>query len=130
MRNNDLPRIVIPIDLKRRMVEVARQLRLEHTASEDILWQALRNRKLDGWKFRRQFPLGPFVLDFYCAEARLAVEVDGAIHLQQIEADTLSQSLIEEVAIHFVRVTADEVERDLLGTLAKLRAALGGSTQG
>lgn len=124
MSKQDQPRLVIPIDLKRRMIEVARTLRAEQTPSEDTLWAALRNRGLDGWKFRRQFPVGPFVLDFFCAQARLAVEVDGAIHLEQMQADRLRQELIEEVGIRFVRVTADAVEQHLPDVLTSIRAAL------
>ncbi len=58
----------------------ARQLRQNATPAEQILWQALRNRQLNGLKFRRQHPIGRFILDFYCAEKRLAVEVDGGQH--------------------------------------------------
>jgi very-short-patch-repair endonuclease len=121
---NDYPKLNVPPALKERMIEIARHLRTDQTPSEDILWQALRNRRLNGWKFRRQFPLGAFVLDFYCAEARLAIEVDGPIHLQQIEADLIRQSLIEELGIRFVRVTAEQVERDLPHVLKRICDAL------
>jgi Protein of unknown function (DUF559) len=60
----------VPEDLRRRMVEVARHLRQEATPSEDILWEALRGNKL-GVRFRRQQPIGPFVIDF-CAPPRTA----------------------------------------------------------
>ncbi len=50
------------------------------TLPEVVLWAALRRERVDGLRFRRQHPVGPFVLDFYCAEARLAVEVDGSAH--------------------------------------------------
>ncbi|MDX2137691.1 MAG: endonuclease domain-containing protein [Chloroflexota bacterium] len=121
---NDFPKISVSPALKQRMVEAARHLRAEQTPSEEILWQSLRNRRLNGWKFRRQFPIGAFVLDFYCAESRLAVEVDGAIHRQQVEADTMRQSLLEELGIRFVRVTADQVEQDIVGVLRVILAAM------
>lgn len=63
-----------------KLLERARQLRQNATPAEQILWQALRNRQLNGLKFRRQHPIGRFILDFYCAEKRLAVEVDGGQH--------------------------------------------------
>lgn len=116
-------RLFIPPDLHKRMVEIARVLRKEHTRSEAILWQALRNRTLEGRKFRRQQPLGAFVLDFYCAEERLAVEVDGRIHESQQQADQLRQALIETLGIRFVRVTAEQVESDLAGALQAIQAA-------
>jgi very-short-patch-repair endonuclease len=62
-------------------VEFARRLRQTRTSSEDWLWQLLRNRQRLGMKFRRQHPLGPYTADFYCHEAKLAVELDGEPHL-------------------------------------------------
>jgi len=55
-------------------------MRKNLTPPEARLWNALRGRAVDGLKFRRQHPIGPFILDFYCVSARLAVEVDGATH--------------------------------------------------
>ncbi|MFL5803128.1 MAG: endonuclease domain-containing protein [Roseiflexaceae bacterium] len=65
----------------------ARQLRQEQTASEALLWEQLRARRLGGYKFRRQHALGRFIVDFYCAEHRLIIELDGPIHTQQHERD-------------------------------------------
>jgi very-short-patch-repair endonuclease len=58
----------------------AREMRKNLTPPEARLWQALRGRALGGLKFRRQHPVGPFILDFYCVSARLAVEIDGVLH--------------------------------------------------
>ncbi|MEM6502215.1 MAG: endonuclease domain-containing protein [Cyanobacteria bacterium P01_C01_bin.89] len=63
------------------LLEKARQLRQESTSAEEILWSCLRNRQLNGMKFRRQHNLGQFIVDFYCHEARLVIEVDGLVHL-------------------------------------------------
>ena len=60
--------------------EFAKQLRKDQTKAEEQLWQLLRNRKANGSKFRRQHTIGPFIVDFYCHEAGLAIEVDGGIH--------------------------------------------------
>jgi hypothetical protein len=70
----------IPVQLHKRMQEVARQFRKEPTTSEAILWEALRGRKLENRKFRRQHPIGTFVVDFFCKEENLIVEVDGTVH--------------------------------------------------
>ena len=113
----------IPLELKRKMHDLAAQLRKDHTPSEDILWRALRNRQLDGRKFRRQNPIGAFVLDLYCSEEWLAVEVDGKIHESQREADQLRQEIIEALGIRFVRVTAEQVEQNLPDVLKTIRAA-------
>jgi very-short-patch-repair endonuclease len=61
-------------------LERARRLRQSLTGPEVGLWVCLRRRQLGGFRFRRQHPVGPYILDFYCAEARLAVEIDGAAH--------------------------------------------------
>ena len=60
--------------------EKARELRLNSTDAERRLWQALRDRQLEGYKFRRQRPIGPFIADFACIEHRLIVELDGSQH--------------------------------------------------
>ena len=119
----------IPLELKAKMHDLAVELRKEHTASEEILWQALRRKQLDGRKFRRQNPIGAFVVDFYCPEERLAIEVDGGIHESQVEADRLRQEIIESLGIRFVRVTAEEVETSLPNILSKIRAAFRGQSR-
>ena len=91
----------------------ARGLRKQPTRSERMLWNALRDRNLNGYKFRRQHPIGPFVLDFYCDEYRLAVEVDGRIHELTREADLQRQQTLESLGVRFLRVSAEQVERDL-----------------
>ena len=65
-----------------RLSPLARQLRQQSTDAESSLWQCLRNRKVLGFKFRRQHQFGEYVVDFYCSEAKLVVECDGEIHLR------------------------------------------------
>ena len=113
----------IPPDLERKMHGLARELRQRATPAEAALWRALRNRQLDGRKFRRQVPIGVFVVDFYCASDRLAVEVDGPIHDCQFAEDTLRQELLEALGIRFVRLENQEVAGDLLSSLEKIRRA-------
>jgi very-short-patch-repair endonuclease len=112
-------RIPIPSHLRVRMIEVARDFRKTPTASEAILWQALRGSRL-GAKFRRQHPIGPFVVDFYCANANLIVEVDGPIHKTQREHDSARQELLELCGYRVLRVAADDVERYLGVVLASI----------
>ena len=102
----------------------ARDARKEPTKSEAILWQALRNRGLGGRKFRRQHPVGPFILDFYCRAESLAIEVDGGIHVGQSTTDAQRQRALESVGVRFVRITAGLVESDLPQALARIEAAL------
>lgn len=121
--DNEVEHWDIPPALARAMTQIARQLRKAPTPSENRLWQAIRKRQLDGRKFRRQMPIGPFVVDFYCSSERLIVEVDGPIHDFQREADRERQRMLESLGLRFVRVTAAQVENDLPGVLNTIRAA-------
>jgi very-short-patch-repair endonuclease len=80
-----------------RFIERARHLRHRQTSAEGLLWQALRNRKLARWKFRRQHPIDRYVVDFVCLEAKLIVEVDGATHSmdREIRHDTERTRILE-----------------------------------
>jgi very-short-patch-repair endonuclease len=107
--------------LKNKMTEVARQFRKEPTPSENILWQALRGRKLEGRKFRRQQPIGAFVVDFFCGAERLIVEVDGGVHDSRQAADQQRQELLESLGLRVVRVPSKLVETSLDEALAGVR---------
>ena len=85
----------------------AHDLRMDLTEAEKILWEALRNRKLNNWKFRRQHPISEgFILDFYCAETKVAVELDGAHHQlkDQMEYDMNRTEFLEEYGIRIIRI--------------------------
>src|SRR5512133_277413 len=98
MKNNS-PRTVVPPEIHRKMIELAREFRKEPTEGEKILWKALRGRRLDGIKFRRQQPIGYFVVDFYNSAYRLVVEVDGPVHESQKDADRARQEILEELGL-------------------------------
>jgi len=104
------------------LIDRARELRQRMTRAEAVLWQALR-RKPWGVRFRRQHPVGAYILDFYCSEAKLGIEIDGGYHdeAQQIEIeDSRSQALLER-NIEVVRFSNDEVLVDLPGVLEVIR---------
>jgi very-short-patch-repair endonuclease len=105
------------------MVEIAREFRKNPTPSEAILWQALRNRQLEGRKFRRQQPIGNFVVDFFCASESLIVEIDGEIHEFQKDLDKQRQELLESLGLSFVRVSSYLVETNLSLVLDIIRQA-------
>lgn len=92
------------------------------TKSEALLWNRLRRRGLNGWKIRRQHPVGPYVVDFYCPELRIAIEVDGGIHGtgDRPERDATRQETIESLGIRFIRVRSEAVERDIDAVIAAL----------
>jgi very-short-patch-repair endonuclease len=101
------------------MVDIARNLRQRETPVEEILWQALRNRRLNNLKFRRQYPLAntAFVADFFCYEAQLVIELDGSIHAFQTEDDALRQAAIESVGYTVTRFTNEQVRNELESVL-------------
>jgi very-short-patch-repair endonuclease len=122
----------IPIGLKQKMTEVARHFRKEPTDSEDVLWQAIRGRKLNGRKFRRQQPIGVFVVDFFCASEKLIVEVDGKIHESQQEHDQQRQELqelLESLGLKVVRITNNQVETDLNSVLLLINQQFSSTSQ-
>ena len=94
-------------------VSRARILRRTLTPPEARLWVHLRRRALDGLKFRRQHPAGVYVLDFYCAEAMLAVEVDGESHADRFEHDARRTRWLERQGIAVVRFSAESVRVNL-----------------
>ena len=89
----------------------AAELRKSMTYAEKVLWQQLRNRKLNNLKFRRQHPVSIFILDFYCHEKRIAIEVDGEIHTSpdQKEWDENRTFELNELRIKVLRFTNEEV---------------------
>ncbi|MCL4733112.1 DUF559 domain-containing protein [Patescibacteria group bacterium] len=106
-------------------IRVARELRQRQTPTEEILWECLRDRRLDGLKFRRQHPIAHtnYVVDFLCYEKALVVEIDGPIHQQQAQADLARQHDIESLGYHVLRFTADQVTNTLEGVLIAILAA-------
>lgn len=103
---------------------LARQMRHEPTHAENILWEAIRNRKLNDFKFRRQHPIDRFIVDFYCAEAHLVIEVDGTIHDYTPDEDALRQAFIESRGLRVLRFRNQEVLENLVSTLSKITLAL------
>ncbi len=121
---NDFPQIHVPPEVKRKMIEIAREFRKEPTEGEKILWGALRGKKLDGIKFRRQQPVGYFVVDFYNSVFRLAVEVDGPIHDQQVEADRARQDILEVLGLTVFRIKTEIPEKNLPLALNMIRTKI------
>ncbi|MBL0948570.1 endonuclease domain-containing protein [Brevundimonas sp.] len=98
----------------------AKRMRRPMSPPEARLWVRVRARRLEGCKFRRQHPCGPFILDFYCAAARLAVEVDGESHNHpdQISHDRRRTRWLAAQGIRVVRIAAVDVRDELDGVLA------------
>ena len=107
-------------------VQNARALRQSPTTAEQLLWRHLRNRQLAGAKFRRQHPLGPYILDFVCLEHGLVVEVDGGQHadLQAQAYDRQRSAWLQQQGLQVLRFWNHDVMQQTHEVLAQLLQAL------
>jgi very-short-patch-repair endonuclease len=113
----------------------ARSLRKRMTDAEKILWSRIRNRNVNGMYFRRQHPYGIYILDFFCFEAKLVIEVDGPIHLSRHDYDIERSKYIESSGLKIIRFTNTEIENRIEWVLKKIQNAvdpfpLGGNKKG
>lgn len=99
--------------------EKRRQLRQNITKAEKILWEKVKDRQIEDCKFRRQYSVAEFVIDFYIPELKLAIEIDGDSHFKNgaAEYDKERQVFIESTGIRFIRFTNDDVYNNLSGVL-------------
>jgi len=97
-----------PLD---NMIAYARKLRRNQTDAEMFLWQLLRGRRLGGFKFRRQHPFGPYILDFFCMQRQLAIELDGGSHAQDAQAsyDGERTAFLQKKGIQVLRFWDNQV---------------------
>jgi very-short-patch-repair endonuclease len=105
--------------------KLARRLRRDMSLPEIVLWRAMRGKQLS-MRFRKQHPVGPYVLDLYCPEAQLAVEVDGFVHdlPEQAAHDERRDAWLAKQGIRVLRFAAADVlnDRELSGVLARIEA--------
>jgi very-short-patch-repair endonuclease len=87
----------------------ARDLRKQQTDAERLLWSRLRNYQLAGFKFRRQYPISPYIVDFACLEAELVVEVDGSQHMSNTQSDYARDQLIKRLGFRVIRFWDNDV---------------------
>src|ERR1051325_2260180 len=107
------------------MITVARKLCQRQTPAEELLWQHLRNRRLDNLKFRRQNPIEntSYIVDFLCYEARIVVELDGSIHLSQETDDAIRQANIEAQGYQVLRFRNEQLFDELEKVLTDIMMA-------
>ena len=98
-------------------LERAREMRQAPNDAESAIWHCLRNRKLRGFKFRRQQPLGNFIVDFVCTDVRLVVELDGKSHDGKEEADAKRQEWLQSQGFTVFRISNLDVRQNLEGVL-------------
>ncbi|MGE5365121.1 MAG: endonuclease domain-containing protein [Bacteroidota bacterium] len=104
----------------KRLKVLARGLRKEGTLAEIILWIKVRKKALSGYDFHRQKPIGKYIIDFYCSELKLAIEIDGASHNERIEKDYIRQKELESLGIRFLRFQEKDVRFNLEGVIEQI----------
>ena len=112
--------IVIGQSVSNEMYERAKSLRREMTPTEKVLWKEMKTNKLGGLHFRRQQIIDGLIVDFYCHQFALIVEVDGGIHKLQKETDTERESYLIERGFRIIRFTNQEILTDLSTVLKKI----------
>jgi len=103
----------------------ARRLRRDQTDAERKLWSRLRDRRLVGARFRRQHPIGPFIADFCCTEAKLVIELDGGQHALQKRSDAERTAFLEAQEYRVIRFWDSDVLSNMEGVLQRIVEALG-----
>ncbi len=96
------------------------------TDAERLLWYHLRNRYFGGFKFRRQHPVGPFIVDFICPVKKLIIEVDGSQHFENVEADNLRSQFLQEQGYQILRFWNNEVLQETEAVLTRVLEVLSG----
>jgi very-short-patch-repair endonuclease len=106
----------------------ARVLRKNMTDAERLLWRHLRNRQLNGWKFRRQHPIGPFIVDFVCLDKKLIIEVDGGQHAKNFWRDSKRSDYLNDKGYRVLRFWNGEVLQESESVLQAILKALSEDT--
>jgi very-short-patch-repair endonuclease len=112
---------IVPYDP--RLTQRARESRKNSTESEAKLWQVIRKRKIKGFKFLRQKPVHTFILDFYCSQLLLGIEVDGSSHKDKRKYDDQRDLILKGFGITVLRFTNDEIDRDINEVVRRIREA-------
>ena len=123
------------LDANAAIKDKAKKLRKKMTEAEKILWSKIRNRKVNRMYFRRQHPYGIYILDFFCFEANLVIEVDGLIHLSKHEYDLERTKYIESSGLTTIRFRNADIENRIGWVLEKIQEVvdpfpLGGNKKG
>jgi very-short-patch-repair endonuclease len=101
------------MDTPRQTIRRAKELRGTMSPPEVRLWQVLRRAQLKGLRFRRQHPIGPYILDFYCDALRMCIEIDGNVHEHRFRHDQRRDAWLKRQGITVVRIPAEMVFREL-----------------
>lgn len=111
-------KVILPYNPK--LKEVARRLRKSGTLSEVLLWRYLKGKRLLGYDFDRQKPIDNYIVDFFCNELMLAIEIDGVSHENKSEEDRIRQSKMESLGIRFLRFYDLDVKGNIQGVVTAI----------
>ena len=116
---NDYP---IYFGAKAEMLRLASDLRRNSTNAENLLWKQLRSKKIKGLRFRRQHPIDDFIVDFFCPEAMLVIELDGGIHDSdaQHERDLERTKILNRHGLKVIRFSNEDVEQNMMDVISKI----------
>ena len=109
---------------RREQVARSRELRRGQTEVEALLWRYLRRRQLNGFRFRRQHPIGPYIADFACLEPKLVIELDGSQHIEDAARDRRRDRFLRQQGYRVLRFTNDKVSADVDTVLEVILEAL------
>jgi leucyl-tRNA synthetase len=107
-----------------RLIEAAREMRQHPTGAEAVLWEKLRRKQLGGFRFRRQHIINTFIVDFYCSEAKLVIEIDGGIHKAQADYDQYREDVLSAMGYKVLRFTNEEVMGEMSKVLGEIKKNL------
>ena len=104
-----------------KLKEIARKLRKNSTKTEIYLWNELKNKKLMGYSFKRQKPIGNYIVDFYAPKLNLVIEIDGITHDFKIESDTIRQEYLQSLPLTLLRFKDSDVRNNLNGVIMSIK---------
>ena len=115
------------VNNRQELIEERKSLRTFGTSAEAMLWLHLKNKQLEGWRWRRQFSVGPYIIDFYCPKAKLGIELDGNSHytLPGMEYDDFRTIQLNNVyGVKLIRFENDMVWKDVDSILFEIKRVL------
>jgi very-short-patch-repair endonuclease len=116
-------RKIIPYNPELKVL--AKELRQKMTLSEVLLWKELRHKNICGYDFDRQRPIGNYIVDFYCKDLNLAIEIDGDTHIYRYDYDDERQSSLEKLGVHFLRFEDIEIKKNMNNVLRVIEDWIG-----
>lgn len=100
--------------------ERARELRKQGALSEVLLWDQLKGKKMHGYQFMRQKPMGDYIVDFYCNKLQLVIEIDGESHVDRFDYDMRRQTYLESVGLTILRFGDSDVKKNIEGVVTAI----------